>query len=539
MRGLIYMIIGVISVSCTGRFKDLNTDKTGITDENMQVDLNHLGIPLDVIQQGIYFNYDYGKGKNWPYQLMQNLSADMFSGYMHDYKPLNGGSHNSDYNLQDGWNGTLWENTYAYIMPQIKRLEDSTRLKYPAVYAVTEILKVEVMHRVSDYYGPVIYTSFGNKKMIYQPDTQQDVYHYFLDDLKTAVGILENYVNLADYTPEFSRFDLLLDGKVESWIRFANSLRLRLAIRLAMADPDKARQEFADALAGPLGVFEEPTQLVAVTTDEEYSNPLGEINRVWGEVYMNASMESILNGFDDPRREAFFEPCPDDVLLPDRDGRDSVLIPLKGQYRGIRQGTMFAHTLYSALSKIYVNVQTKPILMTAAEVWFLRAEAALRGWTAEDPRICYEQGIRSSFSQWQVAGVATYLQSDCRAADFEDAFTPENNIKARCLVSPRWDDAASDEMKLERIITQKWLAVFPEGCEAWAEQRRTGYPRLFSVRYNNSRNGCVDTEKMIRRLNYPSSILDSDNGQYEMLVNALGGPDHAGTPLWWDTGRNF
>ena len=539
MRGLIYMIIGVISVSCTGRFKDLNTDKAGITDENMQVDLNHLGIPLDVIQQGIYFNYDYGKGKNWPYQLMQNLSADMFSGYMHDYKPLNGGSHNSDYNLQDGWNGTLWENTYAYIMPQIKRLEDSTRLKYPAVYAVTEILKVEVMHRVSDYYGPVIYTSFGNKKMIYQPDTQQEGYHYVLDDLKTAVGILENYVNLADYTPEFSRFDLLLDGKVESWIRFANSLRLRLAIRMAMADPDKARQEFADALAGPLGVFEEPTQLVAVTTDEEYSNPLGEINRVWGEVYMNASMESILNGFDDPRREAFFEPCPDDVLLPDRDGRDSVLIPLKGQYRGIRQGTMFAHTLYSALSKIYVNVQTKPILMTAAEVWFLRAEAALRGWTAEDPRICYEQGIRCSFSQWQVAGVETYLQSDCRAADFEDAFTPENNIKARCLVSPRWDDAASDEMKLERIITQKWLAVFPEGCEAWAEQRRTGYPRLSSVRYNNSRNGCVDTEKMIRRLNYPSSILDSDNGQYEMLVNALGGPDHAGTPLWWDTGRNF
>ena len=443
--------MGLMFVSCTGRFKDLNTDKTGITDEDMQVDLNHLGIPLNVIQQGIYFNYDYGKGKNWPYQLMQNLSADMFSGYMHDYKPLNGGSHNSDYNLQDGWNGTLWENTYAYIMPQIKRLEDSTRLKYPAVYAVTEILKVEVMHRVSDYYGPVIYL----------PDSQQDVYYRFLDDLKTAVEILENYVNLAGYTPEFSRFDLLLDGKVESWIRFANSLRLRLAIRMAMADPDRARQEFVDAFADPHGIFEEPAQQVAVTTDDEYSNPLGEINRVWGEVYMNASMESILNGFDDPRREAFFEPCPDDVLLQDRDGRDSVRIPLKGQYRGIRQGTMFAHTLYSALSKIYVNVQTKPILMTAAEVWFLRAEAALRGWTTED------------------------------------------------------------------------------GCEAWAEQRRTGYPRLFPVRYNNSRNGCVDTEKMIRRLSYPSSIFDSDNGQYEMLVDALGGPDHAGTPLWWDTGRNF
>ena len=158
--------------------------------------------------------------------------------------------------------------------------------------------------------------------MIYLPDSQQDVYYRFLDDLKTAVGILENHVNLAGYTPEFSRFDLLLDGKVESWIRFANSLRLRLAIRMAMADPDRARQEFVDAFADPHGIFEEPAQQVAVTTDDEYSNPLGEINRVWGEVYMNASMESILNGFDDPRREAFSSLVP--MMFFCRIGRDGI-----------------------------------------------------------------------------------------------------------------------------------------------------------------------------------------------------------------------
>ena len=90
------MIMGLMFVSCTGRFKDLNTDNTGITDEDMQVDLNHLGIPLNVIQQGIYFNYEYGKGKHWPYQLMLNLSADMLSGSMHDTNPQNGGSHNAD-----------------------------------------------------------------------------------------------------------------------------------------------------------------------------------------------------------------------------------------------------------------------------------------------------------------------------------------------------------------------------------------------------------------------------------------------------------
>ena len=102
-----------------------------------------------------------------------------------------------------------------------------------------------------------------------------------------------------------------------------------------------------------------------------------------------------------------------------------------------------------------MTVRTKPSLMTAAEVWFLRAEAAFRGWTTEDPGICYEQGIRCSFSQWQVTGVEAYLQSDGRAADFEDVFTPRNNIKARCRVTPRWDDArssaASDVYKRQRV----------------------------------------------------------------------------------------
>lgn len=89
-----------------------------------------------------------------------------------------------------------------------------------------------------------------------------------------------------------------------------------------MADPDRARQEFVDAFADPHGFFEEPTQQVAVTTDNEYTNPLGEINRVWGEVYMNASMESILNGFDDPRREAFSSLVP--MMFFCRIGRDGI-----------------------------------------------------------------------------------------------------------------------------------------------------------------------------------------------------------------------
>lgn len=103
-----YLFAGCCAVvlgACTGNFRDLNDDKSGITDKELEADDNGLGYRLGIVQQGVYFNYDYGKGKNWPFQMIQNLNADMFSGYMHDPKPLQGGSHNSDYNLQ-GWAGT-------------------------------------------------------------------------------------------------------------------------------------------------------------------------------------------------------------------------------------------------------------------------------------------------------------------------------------------------------------------------------------------------------------------------------------------------
>ncbi|RHJ85366.1 SusD/RagB family nutrient-binding outer membrane lipoprotein [Parabacteroides sp. AM08-6] len=524
----IYFLLIFIFISCTDKFRDINTDKSGITDDEMEIDFNNLGIPLNIIQQGIYFNYDFGKGKNWPYQLMQNLNADMFSGYMHDYKPLNGGSSNSDYNLQDGWNGTNWGYTYAYILPQIAKLQKAVIDQYPSVYALTQILKVEIMHRISDMYGPIIYTHFGNEDENFRPDTQQEAYTAFFNDLEEAIHILTKCIQNKDEGPDLSKFDIMLDGHLSSWIKFANSLRMRLAIRIATAASEKGKEEFLKSLNQQEGVFEQPVDIVVVSTRNGYQNPLGEINRVWGEVYMNASMESILNGYQDPRREIYFEPC----------GKDAPE-GLIGTYKGIRQGTCFSHLLYASHSKIYVNKTTPPILMTAAEIWFLRAEAALRGWTSEDVGSCYRNGVATSFYQWKANYPEKYLESDSIGADYIDAFDPANNIKARCLVSPKWIEEASNEIKLEKIITQKWLAIFPEGCEAWAEQRRTGYPRLFPVRFNNSKDGCIDTETMIRRLNFPADIVDTDAPLYDRLTQALGKPDNAGTRLWWDTGNNF
>lgn len=533
MKTITYLLSYLLFFSaCTREFKNMNTDKNGITEKDMRIDYNNLGIPLKIIQQGIYFNYDFGKGKNWPYQIMQNLSADMFCGYMHDYKPLNGGSNNSDYNLQDGWNSSMWENTYSYILPQIKKSEDSTRNAYPQFYAITKILKVMVMHRVTDYYGPVIYSNFGNINTDYMPESQQEVYNAFFKDLDTAVNLLTHYQEENPETYEFSQFDLLLDGNYTTWIRFANSLRLRLAIRLASIAPEKGCEEAQKAVNNPFGVFESSKEIVAVNTNTGYTNPLGEINRNWGEVFMNANMESILVGYNDPRLQVFFEPCKADIIL----GKDTVR--LKNKYKGIRQGTMFAHTLYSGHSTVTINQSTPAILMTAAEMWFLRAEAALREWTQESCEDCYRRGISTSFDQWGT-DPGLYMLLPNQAKDYTDTFNPELNIKARCQVSPKWNETDDKETKLEKIITQKWIALFPESCEAWAEQRRTGYPRLFPVKYNNSPAHCIDTDIMIRRLNFPGKLQDTDPQLFNSLLNLLKGPDNAGTRLWWDTGKNF
>lgn len=521
----IFVLIIFIHSTCTDSFKEYNTDKTGFTDEKQTYDYNTYGIPLKVVQEGIYFNYDWGGGRNWTFQVMQNLSADMFCGYMHSYNPYNAGLSNSVYNLNNGWNGTMFENIYGFIMTEIKRAEDLTRNELSTFYAVTKIMKVEVMHRVSDYYGPIVYSQFGQSVTGVMPDHQKDVYYAFFNDLEEAIQILLNY----EGEETFERFDILMpqgNRTYSQWVKFANSLRLRLAIRIAMADPVKAKEEAAKSLhPGNGGLLESRNDLVAVScSGSGYTNPLGEINRSWGEASMSANMESILVGYNDPRLSKYFEAATGEGY--------------NGEFRGIRQGTGFNHTEYYYHSRLTIDQQTDAVLMTAAEVWFLRAEVALRGWSTENVEECYRRGIEISFAQWNAGYVNEYLENENVAQDYVDTFTPAYNIKAVCKVSPKWDPQASDEIKLEKIITQKWIACFPEGCEAWAEQRRTGYPRLFPVLLNKS-NGEIDTDIMIRRLNFPVGVRTTNPEQYEALCKELGGPDTGGTRLWWDTGRNF
>lgn len=525
---------GLIGLTaCTDSFEEYNTNQAGFPDQSKEQEFNKYGISLGVVQQGIYFNYDWGGGKNWPFQVMQNLSSDMFSGYVHDFNPFAAGHGNTTYGMQDAWNGSSWDNTYGYIMTEVKKSEDLTEKDYPSFYGITKILKVELMHRISDLYGPIIYTQFGSKTGS-MPDKQSDAYKAFFKDLDTGISMIQAYMDENPGVENFAKFDILTpksNRTYAEWVKFGNSLRLRLAVRIAMADPALAASEVKKALTDKGGLLQDDEDIIAVSAEGTgYNNPFGEINKGWGEVFLNANMESYLGGYEDPRLEKFFNKA--------AGGVGEEVVPVKGTYKGIRQGTGFNHTNYTGHSRSTVGQTTGAVLMTAAEVWFLRAEAALRGWSAENVQTCYENGVKASFAQWKAKEVAAYLESEKAPKDYEDAFDAAYNIKAVGAVTPKWNTAATNEEKLEKIITQKWIACYPEGVEGWTEQRRTGYPRLFPVKVNDSQ-GTIDSKVGPRRLNFSVTIITANPEQYSALTSALGGADNCGTRLWWDTGRNF
>lgn len=527
---------GLLSFSsCTDNFADFNSTEGAYTEDLQKYDNQTNLVPFSTIQKGIIYQTGVD-GTDWQYQIIQNLAADMFCGYFHD---MNGSfnANNSTYNLNNGWTSAMWVYTYGNVMPSIADSEElNTEKDWPLYHALTKILKVAALHRVSDYYGPILYDGFATADQ--KPQSQEEVYKRFFEDLGTAVKILKDYKGGVSF--ESADF-MMPEGKrtPAQWLKFANSLRLRLAMRVSNVAPALAKEQ-AEAALKPEngGVLETANETVG-----EYGirNPLGGVAG-WGEVFMNASLESYLKGYNDPRIKSYFNTAKDGR---DKDGNITKevsgvkqLASIEDQFKGVRQGTGVADNRYSTHSATTITTGSKIIVMSAAEVWFLRAEAALRGYnTGDNVENCYKQGVTVSFAQWDANGVSDYLESTDKPAPYVDAFDIKFNADAPSAITPKWDNSASKEEQLERIITQKWLALYPEGCEAWAEQRRTGYPQLFKVAVNNSSNA-IDTDIMIRRVFFNQDYKTDNKTLYDALVSKLGGADNGGTRLWWDAGQN-
>jgi len=510
---------------CTKNFDKMNTDPTGITDAQLLPDFNNIGLYYPGIQQAIF-------GEEGDYQLCQNLNSDCYSGYYMSPDPFRGNINNQSYSLVDGWNSDVYSRAYVNGMGAINTIaKKGTRTAYPHFWAIALILQVQTMSRVTDYYGPIPYSKVGQGSTT-PYDSQQAVYNAFFAQLDTAVNNLHAYVSANPNVTPFAKFDMLYGGSYPEWIKYANSLRLRLAMHIVNVDPVTAKAQTLKAMADPGGLITTNADNATVS-GYGYHSPIWWIGTSWTDLAAGASLTSYLNGYNDPRTSKMLSPATSPASIA-------------GQYVGIRAGTPVGgkpmYSGYSLPNFSTISEYNPMVLMNAAEIWFLRAEAALRGWTTESAQTDYETGITTSMAQWGAA-VGNYLSDNTSTqANYTDPQTPvagvpNASINAMSTITIKWNNAASNEQNLERIITQKWIANFPSGgWESWTEYRRTGYPRLFPVVVNNS-GGTISTALQIRRIQYPSSEYTSNASGVAGGVALLGGADNGGTPVWWDTNK--
>ncbi|WP_282124563.1 RagB/SusD family nutrient uptake outer membrane protein [Algibacter mikhailovii] len=519
-----YILASFVAInfaSCTDDFEKINTDPNGITEESLTQMNNNVGNEF-----GPMFLNVFNVTPAWNYQLQQNLMGDVYSGYMTAPTPFAGNVNNQTYALVDGWNGFPWSNAYGSVMPQALNVFNAVKLGGDPdgvkFVLLANIIKVTAMHRVSDIYGPIRYTKFNDFATTGEYDAQDVAYKAFFQDLTEAIDGLKVYEGDVQFAP----FDMSsLAGDIAGWRQFANSIRLRLAIRVSKIDPALAKTQGELALSSDAGLMTESNMVI----NTGFPHPITVISGSWGDIRMGAEMESILTGYDDGRIETYFNPSAD--------------ASLEGDYKGIRMGIdIAAKGEYGDHASIGSVIDGETLTwMTAAEVHFLKAEAALRGWAgAGDAKSNYEAGVSASFAQHGVSGIADYLaDTTSTPADFVDALNDANDIAYGSDVKIAFNNAGTNEEKLEQIITQKWIAMFPDGQEAWTEFRRTGYPRIFPVVVNNS-GGTIDTNIQVRRINFVENERNTNSANVEEAVGFLGGPDTGGTRLWWDTGAgNF
>lgn len=503
--------------ACTSRYEEYNQNPYGATKTQMARD-------------SYSFRSAIQNAQGWIVPIQPNtaqftecLLGGSFGGYLADSNNGFNGKNFPQFNPAEDWNKVLFEDLITKIFVNYNEVKSSTLEPIPLAIALVN--KVMGMHRIVDAYGPVPYSKIGAGQKIAAPyDSQEQAYDAMFAELDEAIKVLGEHLN-ANISPDADR---IYGGNVAKWLRLANSLKLRLSIRISRVAPEKAKRYAEAALSHQGGVLEsngDNALYVPAAT-----NPFYVVMYQWndGDSRVSADITSYMNGYKDPRREKMFTPS---SFTPQQIGTG------ENGFIGLRSGVQIPG---NGSEKLYANYKLTPqtpiLWMNAAEVAFLRAEAALNNWNVggKTAQQYYEDGIRLSFEQWGASGVDDYIKNNTDTpSNHKDPVNPSfSYLGESSMAKIAWDETADREIKVEQIITQKWIANFPLGLEAWSEYRRTGYPRLMPSLVNNS-NGVVG-ERGARRLAYPQTERGDNAENYaEAVSKYLQGPDNMGTDVWW------
>lgn len=517
--------LGLMTLSCTGNYLDINTNPYEVNREQTLTD-GYATAAAIAAMGGAVVSTDVNTAQ---------FTDCLLGGPMGGYYSTTGAFEKTidNYNATDDWTRVLLASdriipTLYSNLSELKSITDD-----PVTLSIATIIKVTAMLRVTDTYGPIPYSQIGQGgKITVAYDSQEKVYDTMFAELDDCIKTLtENRLSGIPATA-----DPVYDGTAVKWCRFANSLKLRMAMRIVYAAPEKAKKYAEEAVNHEIGVMADNSDNAALQkvafgdkgnplyTAIKYNQPTGSVTG--GDTHAAADIICYMNGYNDPRRAKYF-------IKSEFDGID---------YAGIRIG--IEKPSLNSVGRKYsgVNVTTEDPLvwMNAAEVAFLKAEAkAVFGFnmgtgTAEE---FYNEGIKLSFEQFGLSGYAEYAEdNENKPATYADPAGLNSYAGVLSAITVKWNDAATTAEKQERIMIQKWIANFNNGIEAWSDHRRTGYPKFFpATDAGNKSGGSVTNEFGARRMVYPLAEY-SNNGENvnAAVASYLSGPDKMGTRLWWD-----
>ncbi|MFO7847253.1 MAG: SusD/RagB family nutrient-binding outer membrane lipoprotein [Balneolaceae bacterium] len=364
--------------------------------------------------------------------------------------------------------------------------------------AVARILRAYFYHMMTDRWGMIPYSEALQGRENFQPayDSQDEIYADLLTELNEAADQID------DGDPVSG--DILMDGNMVMWEQFANSLRARIALRLSEVDETLAEAEFSDAIDS--GIIEENI-MYPFLADADNENPWYTRFRTRTDYAIHETIADYMKDLEDQRLTRYALPAPDE----DQEDGVVTLDEIVGMPFLENAGDLSNSAISFPGSAIGaggpgVGQQDASLpIITTAELHFAMAEAVERGWIEGDADELYYSGIEDSWQQWGVFN-----------ADDLDDYTAQAEVAYNAA---EWD---------EKIGNQKWLALFPNGYQAWAEWRRLGFPEL-----DPNPHAPGSSPDIPLRVTYPTTEANINGANYQAAIDEQG-EDSPYTPLWWD-----
>ena len=520
------------------------------------------------------------------YQLQNTLGPDCYVQYFcvpHSDFPYAAFNLRSTYDLCKASIGSPGEGFSAmklYMAPTLNAEKIDYMPEIKAIYLT--LFNYAAIENV-DLFGPLTY--YDNKGNFdgssFEYDRVKDIYYQAKADIDAAIECFKYYKDhrseaykkqigstIGNYVMLRSSYDID-PSDLSVWIRFANSLKLRMAIHMSKVEPAIAKQWAEEAVAG--GVIENTTDEIGL-----FPSLLGGTHQLaeitgWNDIVMGASFINLLQNLDHPYMKYLF--TKNSIALEKSkqavSGTSAPAVTPKGSvYVGMRNGVTPGidqtadtnpYVGYSMLDRTYFAECNPPLyLMKVSEVNFLRAEGALRGWNmGGTAQSFYEQGIRTAYLEDRnspikeyVNYIDDYLNVDApKGIAYVDPQGLTPDMPSVTKIGVKWNEGDSKETKLEKIITQKYIASFPYSYESWVDLRRTGYPKLFPILNTEHSDGTIKpgdqkvqtADNIMRRIPWvpvdPQTKEDiNDTGIPALSEDTNNKPatDTQMQRLWWD-----